>query len=91
MEKVYVMSKQPNVVAQRTKPNFKIEFKNTPVLVDKNIADILVQNPNFQIVSGNKIVDSELDLNKDGVVDAKDATIASKVLANQKKIKKESE
>lgn len=56
--------------------------------------------PNYESKGGNwkkvsvkpveiTIEGKELDINKDGVVDSKDASLASKVLSNVKKIKKD--
>ena len=82
-----VRSKQPNVIVKNTKPNFKYAFANEPVEVKDIDAKVLCKNPNFEIVGEKENYDSSLDLNKDGKIDKKDASIAGKVMAAHRRKK----
>lgn len=92
METVLVESKQKNVEIKKSgRIGFKYTFKDKPIEIPKNIAEIIIENSNFKIVKGSKKnYDSSLDLDGDGDVDKDDRSIAGRVLASGRKKKKSS-
>lgn len=82
-----VKSKQPDVIVKNTKPNFNYSFADDPVEVKDADAEVLCKNSNFEIVGEKEGYDSSLDLNKDGKIDKKDASIAGKVMAAHRRKK----
>ena len=75
---------KPVIKAPEPKPDIVAPEISEPVEVKEEVAKVEVKEE----VKATEPV--SFDLNKDGVVDDKDSTIASKVLSNAKKIKKAS-
>ena len=61
------------------------DLKNNTRYHEENCKACLAMKNKFTETLKSSIVDNSLDLNKDGVVDAKDASLASKVLNKVKK------
>jgi len=64
MKKVFVKTNEPDVIAvHRGSPSYEIEFGSEPVEVTEEIAEHLIKNPHFSIVSESDEAEvKELDL-----------------------------
>ena len=89
MKLIKIKSKQPGITVSKLVPKFKYYFGSKPVEMSEKHAKEILKNPNFEMVGKPKEKEVDMDLNDDGVVDNKDASIAGKVLANSRKKKKE--
>jgi len=87
VKKVLVRSKQLNVLVKKTSPSFRYRFNDVPVEMPLEHAEVICKSPMFEIV-GDVAYDAETDLNRDGVNDAKDVSLAAKVMAKSRKKKK---